>query len=56
MLGDGLAHRGQALQLDHLGGGTQAAQQHDDGFAHQRVIVNDKNTHGGVYCRYLVSV
>jgi len=50
VLSNGLAHGRQAFQFDHLGGGPKTTQKHDDGFAHQRMIVNDKDTHGGMCC------
>ncbi|MDT4853938.1 hypothetical protein FQZ97_882210 [compost metagenome] len=47
---DRLTHGGQSLQFNHLGGRPKTTQKHDDCLAHQRMIVNDKDTHGRMCC------
>ena len=45
MLLDCLCHNGNSVELNHGCFWAQAMYQYPDGFAHQGVVINNKNTH-----------
>jgi hypothetical protein len=51
---NGRGHRGNAIEFNDLRFAVDSANQHDDGFAHQGVVVYYKNAHEECYLKVLI--